>query len=102
MFGLQKICLSEHFYNFLRVKLVRVGFKIGICGLHYHPSDPFLFHGFFSDPYSPFEIFMGLDNQGSTVYNSLFFNADNVTLIPCDINVRINLYYKQLTRKQQI
>jgi len=31
--------------------------KIGICGLHDHPSDPFLFCGFFSDPYSPFEIF---------------------------------------------
>jgi len=23
------------------------GVKIGICGLHYHPSDPFLFIGFF-------------------------------------------------------
>ena len=30
--------------------------KIGICGLHYHPSDPFLFCGFFSDPYSHFKI----------------------------------------------
>jgi len=29
--------------------------KIGICGLHYHPSNPFM--AFFSDPYSPFEIF---------------------------------------------
>ena len=28
------------------------GIKIGICGLHYHPSDPFLFLGFLSDPYS--------------------------------------------------
>jgi len=26
------------------------GVKIGICGLHHHPSDPFLFLGFFSDP----------------------------------------------------
>jgi len=26
---------------------VRVRVKIGICGLHYHPSNPFLFHGFF-------------------------------------------------------
>jgi len=31
--------------------------KIGICGLYYHPSDPFLFCGFFNDPCSPFEIF---------------------------------------------
>jgi len=34
------------------------GVKIGICGLHYHPSNPFLFHGFFSDPYSLFENFI--------------------------------------------
>jgi len=27
---------------------MRVRVKIGICGLHYHPSNPFLFHGFFS------------------------------------------------------
>jgi len=33
-------------------------FKVGICGLHYHPSDPFLFVGFFSDPYSLFENFI--------------------------------------------
>ena len=46
---------------------------IGICGLHYHPSDSFLFHGFFSvipscfmaffsDPYSPlnFQFFIYL------------------------------------------
>jgi len=32
--------------------------KIGICGLHDHPSNPFLFHGFFQQSlYSPFEIF---------------------------------------------
>jgi len=30
--------------------------KIGICGLHHHPSDPFLFHGFFSDPYFHFKF----------------------------------------------
>jgi len=28
--------------------------KIGICSLHYHPSDPFLFHGFFQWSLFPF------------------------------------------------
>jgi len=28
-------------------ELLRVRVKIGIYGLHYHPSYPFLFHGFF-------------------------------------------------------
>jgi len=32
--------------------------EIGICGLHYHPSNPFFFFvAFFSNPCSPFEIF---------------------------------------------
>jgi len=34
--------------------------KIGICGLHYHPSDPLLSLGFFSDPHSLFENFIFL------------------------------------------
>jgi len=33
------------------------GVKIGICDLHYHPSVPSCFMTFFSNPYSPFEIF---------------------------------------------
>jgi len=43
-------------------EMPRVKTKIGICGLHYHPSDPFLFHGFFSliptNPYSPSSLFL--------------------------------------------
>ena len=31
--------------------------KIGICGLHYHPSDPFLFGGFFQRSLFPFIIY---------------------------------------------
>ena len=30
------------------------GVKIGICHLHYHPSDPFLFHSFFQRSLFPF------------------------------------------------
>ena len=33
-------------------------FEIGICGLHYHPSNPFFFHSFFH--ILPLEIFIHL------------------------------------------
>jgi len=47
---------NPNFYS-MTVKMQRFRVKIGICGLYYHPSNPFLFCGFFSDPYSPFKIF---------------------------------------------
>jgi len=50
-------------------ELLRVRVKIGIFGLHYHPSNPFLFHDFFSNPYSPFEIL------------NFFYYTSNITYI---------------------
>jgi len=38
----------------MKHELLRVRVKMGICGLHYHPNDPFLFHGFFQ--WSPFSF----------------------------------------------
>ena len=37
-----------------------IGVKIGICGLHYHPSDPFLFCSFFQRSLFPFWNFQFL------------------------------------------
>jgi len=45
---------------------MRVGVKVGICGLHYHLSNPFLFHGFFPIfLFWNFQIFITLVMYGS-------------------------------------
>jgi len=42
---IQEVAIQQMKYQ--EAELLRVRVKIGICGLHYYPRNPFLFHGFF-------------------------------------------------------
>jgi len=56
---LQKLKRIEQNMMNLKCQNTRIRVKIGICGLHDHPSDPFLFRGFFAViPILLFSIFI--------------------------------------------
>ena len=48
------------------------GVKIGICGLHYHPCNPFLLCKFFSNPHSPTENFNVHQAYSNVSYSSVW------------------------------